>query len=281
MSWRTRRRALTTILAALTLAGAAVFGLHKDTHTVMSLDWESGTNSAFSNLECAHPETQFAIVKSPVRAGRYAARFSETGADKWLNGDVRCLDGAYDTGETVGDDYYFGFSIYIPRPGLSTNLVWELHQPRELYSIPGCGVAPFALMVEHRNIAFRALGGDCQVGKGPRWKPDTVLRNVSPYGTNTWIDFVVHIRFREDTTGGLEVWSRKARSAWTTRPQLSRKNVSTIPYCTARGVKGVKLYTELGLYPGSSTYHGSDMIYIDGYRRGTSFADVAPANPSR
>jgi hypothetical protein len=273
---------LTTVLAALALAGAAVFGLHQDTHqSVMSLDWESGTNSAFSSLECAHPETQFAIVRSPVRSGRYAARFSETPADKWLNGQVRCLDGAYDTGESIGDNYYFGFSIYIPRPGLSTNLVWELHHPHELYSIPGCGVAPFALLVEHGNITFRALGGDCQVGKGPRWKPDTVLQNVSPYRVNTWVDIVIHIRFQEGTSGAVEVWSRKASHTWTARPQISRSNISTMPYCSARGVKNVKLYTELGLYPGTANYQHSDMIYIDGYQRGTSFADVAPSSPSR
>ena len=280
-SLRRQRRTLIVLLFVLaSLATFAALVAQRSTHhTVLQLGWESGTNSDFTNLECPHPDTQFAIVNSPVREGTYAARFSETKDDVWSNGSVRCLDGRYDTNETTGDDYWFGLSILIPNAGFSDNLVWELHQPKSLYMIPGCGIAPFAILVQRGRLIFRASGGDCRVGTGFKYfKPNLPLRNVSPYRPQTWIDFVVHIKFRESPTGSVDVWSRFASQPWTLRPQISLRNVPTMPYASKYNVYRVKLYTEMGLYPGSTHYAGNDTIYLDGYRRGSSFADVAAPN---
>src|SRR5690348_11246712 len=133
---RSRRRrvgALAVVAIALVVAAVAV-DRHARHAPVIVLDWQSGDNSSFDNLECPHPDTQFAVVTSPVRQGRYAARFSETARDVWTNGTVRCLDADYAAAATTGEEHYFGFSMYVPRDGLGDNLVWELHQPRELYT---------------------------------------------------------------------------------------------------------------------------------------------------
>jgi hypothetical protein len=277
-----RRRTFATLVALAALAGilTVTLTLRSSRPPVLALDWETGDNSQFSNLECPHPSSQFAIVTSPVRRGRYAARFSETGADVWLNGTVRCLDALYDTAATTGDDYYFGLSIYVPAGGLSDNLVWELHQPRELYTLADCGVAPFAIIVQDGKVQLRVFTGDCTVGRGLAYTKGVTFPNLAPYPRERWIDLVVHIDFQEAATGLVEAWSRTDGARWTTAPQISLRGISTMPYCSSCGIYNVDLYTEMGLYPGYAGYSGKDTIYLDGYRRGTRFGDVAAPDSS-
>ena len=140
----------------------------------VSGSWEGGGFAPFSALECPHPSSQFQLVTSPTREGSHAARFNITGADVWPNtGTVRCLAAKYDTGETTGMDSYFHVSMYIPSPGISSNLIWELHHPSELYNLSKCGVAPFAdhdgrqgVGVPHRDRRLQGRAGLEQLGVG-------------------------------------------------------------------------------------------------------------------
>ena len=256
---------------------AAVIALrHSAGPPAIVLDWRTGDNSSFDNLECPHPDSQFAIVTSPVRQGRYAARFSESARDVWINGTVRCLDANYEAAATTGEEHYFGFSMYIPRDGLTDNLVWELHHPRELYTLRDCGVAPYAIVVTHGAVALRLFTGNCTVGRGYPIERTIVIPNLKPYPRGKWIDVVLHVRFQEASTGLVEAWSRTAGSDWPERPQISLDAIPTMPFCSSCGIFNVALYTELGLYPGYSGYHEHDTLYIDGSRRGQSFGAVAP-----
>lgn len=252
--------------------------LHPRRAPVVVLDWQAGNNASFDNLECPHPDSQFAIVTSPVRRGRFAARFTESARDVWTNGTVRCLDANYDAAATTGEEHYFGFSMYIPRSGLSDNLVWELHQPRELYTLRDCGVAPFAIVVSHGAVALRLFVGNCTVGLGFPIERAIVFPNLKSAPRGRWIDFVLHVRFEESSTGLVEAWSRTAGSPWSERPQIALAAIPTMPYCSACGIFNVALYTELGLYPGYAGYDKRDTLYIDGTRRGQSFSDVAPSD---
>jgi len=189
---------------------------------------------------------------------------------------VRCLDASYETAATTGEEHYFGFSMYIPRDGLSDNLVWELHQPRELYTLSNCGVAPIAILVSRGAVALRLFTGDCKVGHGFPVERTVAFPNLKPYPRGRWIDIVLHIRFEEAPTGFVEGWSRTAGSAWTPTPQFSRFALPTMPYCSSCGIFNVKLYTEMGLYPGYAGYRAHDTLYLDGSRRGSTFGDVAP-----
>ena len=111
-------------------AAAAAFG--GAVPTILRLDWHSGTNDAFSTPECPRPEEHFKIVGNPTRTGKPVARFTIDQNDRWVDGVVRCLDANYTTDEGAGQTYFFGFSLYVPRPGLQDNLIWELHQPKSL-----------------------------------------------------------------------------------------------------------------------------------------------------
>ncbi|HET7129323.1 MAG TPA: heparin lyase I family protein [Gaiellaceae bacterium] len=272
-----RLRAGAVVLVAIAVAVVVFAALHRrGSGVVVALDWQTGDNSSFSNLECPHPDTQFGVVTSPVRQGRYAARFSESARDVWINGTVRCLDANYDSAATTGEEHYFGFSMYIPRGGLSDNLVWELHQPRELYTLRDCGVAPVAIVVSRGAVALRLFTGDCTVGRGFPIERAIVFPNLKTYPREKWIDIVLHIRFEEASTGLVEAWSRTAGSAWPARPQISLVAIPTMPFCSSCGIFNVTLYTEMGLYPGYSGYHEQDTLYVDGSRRGRTFDAVAP-----
>ena len=257
-------------VAVLTVAAALAVGLAVSARAGMSHStFEAGTDP-FPNVECPNPDSQFQRVRSPVREGEYAAKFSETAADVWLNGSVRCLVGNYNSGETVGDNYFYRLSIFIPASGLSRNLIWELHHPYSLYSIsPACSVAPHALFTDGTQLLYRLFAGNC---RGSSWATQLVLPipHLNPYPRNVWIDFVFHIRFEESASGLVEIYYRTGSKRWPVKPLLVRSKVPTMPYSDANGVHGVKLYTMLGLYPGYSDYSGSDSLYIDDVRRETS-----------
>jgi hypothetical protein len=265
------------VLGALTISSSSAAA------SEIAGTWESGGYAPFSGLECPNPARQFTLVTAPVREGSRAARFNVTGADVWSNGTVRCLAAKYDSNETTGMDSYFHVSMYIPSPGISGNLIWELHHPSSLYNLSACGVAPFAITTDGSRLLFRIATGDCNVGKGwSYWEPNIPIPGLSPYPKDRWIDIVVHIRFAESATGVVEVWSRTAGSAWPVSPQIERRNIPTMPFSSSAGVRNAKLYTEMGLYPGYAGYSGNDTIYLDDYRRESSLAaaqagGVAPA----
>jgi len=232
----------------------------------MSSTFESGTEP-FPNVECPHFDSQFAHVTSPVREGKYAARFSVSSADVWLNGSVRCLVGNYHTGETVGDDYFYRISIFIPSTGISDNLFWELHHPASLYNISSaCSVAPHALVIFHGRFVYRLFAGNC-TGSSYTTQLSMNLPRLSPPPRNVWIDFVIHIKFEETATGLIELYYRTGTNRWPAKPLLVRRNVPTMPYSNPANVHNVRLYEMLGIYPGVANYTGNDSVYIDDVRR--------------
>jgi hypothetical protein len=236
--------------------------------TGVSVGWEPGETTSFVELECGHPKRQLRVVSSPVRDGSRAARFSISPQDVWKNGSVRCLLADYTSGETVGDDYVFQFSILIPKPGISKNLLWELHQPRQLYDIPGCGLAPFAIFTDGRKLMLRIATGDCTTGKGmATFEPSIPISGLDPYPTARWIDIKLRIRFREENDGTVQLWSRLEGEPWPASPLVERDAIPTMPFSTSASVRNVKLYTELGLYPPVDDYRGTDTVYFDAYRR--------------
>ena len=172
--------------------------------------WQNGGNGRWSGLECADPGRQFRVVPAPGRSSTQAARFELKPGDTWRgHGSARCLAARYDSGERAGQDRYFALSLYVPHPGIDDTLLWELHHPRSLYAIPGCGVAPFALLVDRGGLALRIATGDCIEGRGWKtWLPALAIPGFDPCPLAIWIDVVVHIRFNERADELVEVWAQ-------------------------------------------------------------------------
>jgi hypothetical protein len=254
----------------------------------LSANLGSGVESPFNNFECANVSRQFRIDRSITRGGAPSARFEERPGDVWQpNGTVRCLVADYSSGETSGNDYYFGFSIYVPTGAANSgNLVWALHQSHDLYQHPECAVAPYAVHFETRGrregLYFRVVGGNCVLGRGwSLWRPNIRLRGLDPVPRDTWIDLLVHIRFDESPNGVVEVWSRRAGAAWPRRAAVFMRKIPTLPRCDVCPVHDTKLYTTFGLYTGSSSTKVVSVVYISGYRRGTTFDVVKSGFPAR
>jgi hypothetical protein len=261
---------LLALAACVLLASQAAWGATGE----VGASWEPGSPNSFSDLECPNPRSQLRVVSSPVREGAHALRVSVTPRDVWSNGTVRCLLADYGSGETVGDDFLYELSLYIPPPGISENLIWELHQPQALYDLPDCGLAPFALHTDGRRLLFRIATGDCTPGRGMSYfAPNIVIPGLDPYPRGAWIDLRIRIRFAEARNGIVEVWSRRAGQAWPPQPAVVRKGIPTMPFASSAGVHDVTLYTELGLYPPAKDSAPSDAIYLDAYRRTSVPAD--------
>jgi hypothetical protein len=243
-------------------------------------NWDTGDASQWDGLECANPSTQWWATTSPLRQGPYAAGFKEGPTDVWTNGSIRCLAAKYDTAETSGQEYYYGLSLYIPSPGISNNLLWELHQGASIYTQTGCVVAPYAILVKNGVLVFRIATGDCSSTGSAYWEPGIAIDNNQPYPSDTWLEFIIHITFAESWTGTVEVWYRPGSNAWPSQPQIARYNIPTLMYSSTLGLHDVPLYTEIGLYTGATSTTVTDTAYNDGYRRGSTFADILAGFPS-
>jgi hypothetical protein len=263
----------------------------------LRMDFEVRNDPHFDGLECAYPDRQFQIVTHPVRQGRYAGRFEERPGDAWSNGSIRCLVADYGSDEKEGDDRYFGLSLYLP-DRLSDNTIWELHQRREIYEVaPDTAVTPHALEVVDGSLAYRLLTGPA-FWNGTRWigwsHYEPTIPLLAPVPVGTWLDIIVHIRFTHAADGILEVWARAGNGAWPQRPQISRTGVPTLQWIPGhdhriwgrpndprvpKDILTSSLYTEMGVYKGGNRTETTDVVYLDGYRRGTSLEAVRAGFP--
>lgn len=260
-------------------------------------DFETGGTSQF-DLECPHSSRQLSVVTSPVRQGRFAARFETAPGDNWVNGSIRCLAALYRSGEGDGDDYYYAFSMFFPEAP-ADNLLWELHSPKAIYSVhPNTSVSPHAVCVVGGRLEYR-LGAGPAMWNGTTWtgwstyEPDIVIARSVPVAR--WIDLVVHIKFSHNPDGLVEVWYRDEGGAWPVAPTISRYGVPTLQWIPGytNEVRGIRndpnvgadirttaLYTELGLYKGSDVTTTTDVVYHDGFRRGRTKEAVMAEFPA-
>ncbi len=268
--------------AMLVLGLVVSFGMQSSQAAVNeTLDWETGNTSQSTGLECPSDSKDFSIVTSPVRGGRYAAHFHvDPTSALWNNDMPRCLATLYNSGETTGNEYYYGFSVYIPA-NIRSSLLWELHQPSSIYSVSGaCSIAPFALHAESwgslNGLYFRIATGDCSPSMAgyPNQEMDIPLPNLDPEPLGKWIDFVVHIKFEESNTGIVELWDRVGGNPYAL--EITRSGIPTTQYCSSCGVHNIALYTEMGVYSGTLNPGENIDSYMDEFHRGASFADVAP-----
>ena len=257
-----------------------------------STSFETGSRSDLTGLECGDPARQFAIVRSPVRRGRFAARFSERPGDLWPgNRTVRCLAVNGQTDEREGDDSYYTMSLYFPRP-VTNNLLWETHSylyrdelPNALSSSPNAilavGRTPWYNAVANR-LVYRLESGTA-VWSGSGWSgwSDSVMGATiaSPIPIKRWVDLIVHIRYSYNGTGLVQVWERAGSQPWPRKPRVDLRNVPTLQTIPGglsasvpQALRSLSLYDEFGLYKGSALASQRDVVVLDAYGIWTSLA---------
>jgi Polysaccharide lyase len=224
--------------------------------------FETGTFSEWDTVQ-AKPGTA-TVVTSPVRDGRYAARFRVGPGDNPL----RCSCGeraelVKHTGE---------------KPGTSSVWAWSAFFPAEFAVRPGKRVvftqwhdfgaghpAPVVIRVV-------SSGGEDRLGLGVQGGPTAhpVVREWT-FGRlqrGRWYDFVARFHWAADASGSVELM---IDGAWvvpkTTTPTLFVEN----------GAKGV--YLKQGVYR-ATPWSQTTSAYLDATRRGTTLSDVlGPSSP--
>lgn len=256
--------------------------------TDMNLDFESdavasnvSSYQAFTSIE-RYNSHQNAVVSSPVRAPRvHSGYFEVHPGDVWSgNNTVRTLANRT-TGETVGQEYFYAVSFYIPSSvnPIRNNLIWELHHPSSLYNLSGLGVAPHAIHLRDdggMKVMCRVATGNGVVGSGwSTWYPNNPLGTVV---YDTWMSVLVHLVLTEANAGTVEYWFDNTgtvdSSFGSGTPDFSLYNVPTMPFCNSAGVHNVSLYTEMGLYTGSGSTDKQSIVYISGAWRRTTKANA-------
>ncbi|WP_298708285.1 heparin lyase I family protein [Chitinophaga sp.] len=252
-------------------------------------DWETGDGSQWDDgWSGKDSAAQFEIVTSPKRQGNYAAKFTVR------PGDRACKNGNCTSGErmemnrwnyvreTVGDEYYYGWSTMFPEDwqqpeGWAIFMQWHAHTPIS---------PPLAFGVKDNNVRVEFSSGD--IGE---WWPAEYQQNhnIAQLNKGKWHDFIVRVRFKPDSTGLLEVWHRLEGQAefsqvlslpkvptlqWSNEPDDVSENYR-IPYTRSDLGAGYTsgLYVKHGLYRGIDSLKTST-LYQDNWHRGTSFKAI-------
>lgn len=170
-------------------------------------------------------------------------------------------------------------------------------------------VADHAVMVRGGQLQYRVRCGSWTWNSGtndwnrPSWNtftpgtngsadqiPIPIVKAGATNATmvmNTWIDIIVHVRFRTDSTGLIEVWARTAGQTFTTAPNLtitgptqkSALGSDGVTRTTADVVSGQSgAYVEVGLYTGGTTWsdasNGAHVHIFDEMRRWSTLAEA-------
>ena len=194
------------------------------------------------------------IVSTQVRDGRYGARFEvHPNTDPNATGGERS-EVLHGTGEREGDESWWAWSSYFgddfnPNPNTWWNIFTQWHNTDST----GQANAIFEVNTQYTpwKIQLRTFGG--QVDENQQ------IFLLADFERNRWYDFVFHVRWAPDNTGFVEVW-------------LNGAPVVPLTYRPTT-YEGRGVYLKQGLYRGASEL--TSAVYLDGTRRGTSFADVA------
>jgi hypothetical protein len=244
--------AVVLLVCMATFAGAAKADVS------WSGNYETGSFGQW-NLGVQQLQGPATIVRDHVREGGYAARFEvRPKPDLSVPGGDRS-EALTRTGEVAGTESWWAWSTYFdtdfnPNPNSAWNAFTQWHHTGS------SGQSNITFMVDTAsspwNIQINAFGGAQDQNKQ--------VFPLADFQRNVWYDFVFHVRWAPDNTGFVEVWVNGDRVVpLTYRP-------------TTYAGEGV--YLKQGLYRGESSL--TSVVYHDGMRRGTSFADVAQgANP--
>jgi len=245
--------ALISTIAVVLLACLATFADTARADISWRGNYETGSFGQW-NLGVQQLQGPATIVRDHVREGDYAARFEvRPKTDLTVPGGDRS-EALTITGEVAGTESWWAWSTYFdtdfnPNPDSAWNAFTQWHHTGPT------GQSNVTFMVDTAsspwNIQINAFGGKQDQNKQ--------VFPLADFQRNVWYDFIFHVRWAPDNTGFVEVW-------------LNGTQVVPLTYRPTT-YAGEGVYLKQGLYRGESRL--TSVVYHDGMRRGTSFADVA------
>lgn len=243
-------------------------------------DFETGGISHWRTFQGKNQSRQLEIVTSPVRQGKYAAKFIVGDGDKFSStaGERSLVStllelwprGGPDKRDGPGDEFYYAWSTLFPKDFPPVNN-W---MPSFMEWHSGRGGTRSVLAVRIRpgsqdSITIMRAGGTCSDRDcGDRTQNHTVIDDVKK---GVWNDFVVHAKWSCSNDGIIEVW-HKYENEESYKKILSVHDIPTLQSSDYWG-DCMKVYKVLGFYR-SASEKGRHTIYHDGFTQGTTFEAV-------
>ena len=245
-------------------------------------DWEKGGGRPWNCCEYGGSfdgfpplSAQFQLVTSPVRQGRYAAKFTVNPGDRYGDSTgerslARWLsnDGTSGSFEKEGDEFYYAWSTLFPSDWI-TPPNWAIFM--EWHSDGRYPIAPLAFEVKgDETVTFNMATGNCTNPYVCSYRQHHPL--LSTLSKGRWNDFVVRVVWHT-SAGAVQIWHR-TEDETSFEAALDLNRVPTLPWRNGDG-KPALIYILHGLYRGGGS--NTSTIYHDGFVRGTSFDAVAAA----
>ena len=244
------RGRITRALAHVSLSGAlvAVTAPPASAEILKRLDYDSGSFGQWTSVQRAAPG-RVAIVKSPVRQGRYASRFIVKPGDHPVPGGERA-EVMWNSRENAGETSWWRWSTYFPT-GFHPNLGgWNIFTQWH-HTGPNC-TSPIHFQVRHfqhrSQLELQVWGGRLSPSCEPQYKR---LWTLGRLHKNRWYRFVVKFRWSASRSRGQVI-------VWVNGRKKVQAHAATL-------YKGQGVYVKQGFYRGDSSK--TTTIYHDGMQR--------------
>ena len=216
-------------------------------------DYETGD---FSQWDCGVQEKvagRASIVTSPVRQGKYAARYEVRPGDTNVagSGNGERTEALSCRSPQDGEEQWWGWSTMFASDFSASKSTWNSFTQ---WHNSGTSGGTLGFVVVGKELRFQSFGGN---PSSPAFRSCKIADRTN----GKWYDFVFHVKWSSSANVGFaEVWVNGTKV-------VELMNTPT-------------LYTGQGVYPKQGYYRQGQpnvgVIYYDGMRQGTSFADVAP-----
>lgn len=235
-------------------------------------DFERGDFSGWGR-EAARADA-IQIVTAPVRAGRYAAKFTVRAGERINNGNRAEI--THDNGDQAGREVWYAWSFLVPRdfldvewkPGLWQCLGQWHDQPdaargETWATFPGRSPSLAVYYTAKKGVpALEIWSGT--YGKNERQK----IVATAPIRKGEWLDLMFHIRWSQREDGFVE-------ASLNGKPLIAPDRADHRAYGPNMW-NAASHYLKIGLYR-SSDILTTNSVYFDEIKIGASRAQVAPA----
>lgn len=241
-------------------------------------DFESGSLSGWE-LEGANTSS-IQVVTSPVRSGKYACKLTLNRTDSLVAGSKRAEVRKGGNFANVGNEFWYGFSIYIPTywvtDPLSPDIVAQLHErpDTELGETWRSPQLSLAIKGEQWYLGNRWDPKPMTIGNDPKPEGNKISFDLGSLKKGVWTDWVVHAKWSYKADGILEIW---------------KNGVPIVQYNGPNAYNDQKSpYWKFGVYKGDwkkKNYGGSvvtnRVLYLDNVKFGDSNSSYKQVNPAK